>query len=332
MYSLFVGIDVSKADIHVAICVDGKSQFIDGFSNDHDGFQEMIKSIKHRSDIPQDKWFICFENTGVYSKSLLEYLISRQILCREENALKVSKSMGFRRGKDDKIDAQDLSLYAYRHRDSLQPTELAPVAIRRLKKLLSRRELLVKHRKALEVSLKDQHLDYESKLYEQMIQNNQDVIALYKRQIRNIENLIAQTIDETPELKTNDRLIQSIKGIGPIISAYLIAYTDNFKSFENARKFACYCGIAPFPNRSGSSIKGKSKVSPMANKKIKGVLTNGAQSAIAFDNQIRIYYLRKRAEGKQYGTVINAVKNKMIQRVFAVIKRQSPYVELGTYI
>ena len=46
MYSLFTGIDVSKADIHVAICVDGKSQFINEFSNDHDGFQEMIKSIK----------------------------------------------------------------------------------------------------------------------------------------------------------------------------------------------------------------------------------------------------------------------------------------------
>jgi transposase len=261
----------------------------------------------------------------------LEWLVSQQISCREENALLISRSMGLRRGKDDKVDARDICLYAFRHRDSLKPTQLTKSAITRLKKLLSRRSFIVRQKHACQVSLKEQKVELEPALYQILSDQNDRLIELYNEQLKDIEQLIRQTIKQDPVMKKNDQLAQSVKGIGPVISAFILAYTHNFERFDNARSFACYSGIAPFPNRSGTSLKGKTRVSPLANKKIKALLSNGANSAIAFDKELKAYYQRKRAEGKEYGTVLNAVKNKLVQRVFAVIKRQTPYVPMMNY-
>lgn len=331
MYSFFVGIDVSKYFFNACAFVDEQPQDIGQFSNDHDGFVKLVDVLDKVTDCSKVDWFICFENTGSYSKTLLEWLASQQIPCREENALLISRSMGFRRGKDDKIDARDICLYAFRHRDSIKPTELTKTGIKRLKKLLSRRTFLMRQRHACKLSLKDQRLEMEPEIFLQLNEQNQQLISMYEEQISAAEQLIEQTIYEDSELKKNNQLAQSVKGIGPITSAFLIAYTHNFERFDNARQFACYSGIAPFPNRSGVTIRGKTKVSPMANKQIKAILSNGANSAIVFDKELKLYYQRKRAEGKAYGTVINAVKNKLVQRVFAVIKRQTPFVPMMNY-
>ena len=111
-----------------------------------------------------------------------------------------------------------------------------------------------------------------------------------------------------------------------VIGAFMLVSTNNFTGFENGRKYACYSGIAPFPNESGSSIKGKTKVSHLANKKIKTLLSNGANSAKSYDPEIKAYYQRKIKEGKDHKSVINAISCKLVNRVFAVVKRQTPYV------
>jgi transposase len=110
----------------------------------------------------------------------------------------------------------------------------------------------------------------------------------------------------------------------------MIALTENFTTFSNARQFACYAGIAPFPNQSGIR-KGKRRVNKMANKKIKALLSLGAISACSYDKQMKAYRQRKLEEGKSKLVVLNNVKNKLVHRMFAVIKRQSPFVELNTY-
>lgn len=158
-------------------------------------------------------------------------------------------------------------------------------------------------------------------------QQNQTLLGIYLSQIKAIETEIRETIKEDKDLKTSNELIQSIKGIGPIIGAYLIAFTDNFRKFDNARKFACYCGIAPFSNQSGKYV-GKSSVSHLANKKIKSILSNAVPMTVLYDPQLGRYKQAKLLEGKTKGIIMNNIKNKLIQRVFAVVKRQSPYVIL----
>ncbi|NNF75086.1 MAG: IS110 family transposase [Flavobacteriaceae bacterium] len=332
MYSLYVGIDISKLSFHAAM-LSGNNTVVDlgCFTNDYSGFENLIVRLKQESKCEKNEWFICFENTGTYSKSLLEWLVSQQIPCREENALRISRSMGLRRGKDDKVDARDICVYAFRHRDTLKPTQLTKPGISRLRKLLSRRSFVIRQKHGCQVSLKEQKSELDVDLNKIMSDQNDRLLQLYNEQLTVLEKLIRETIEKDPAMKKNDQLAQSVKGIGPITSAFIIAHTHNFERFENARQFACYSGIAPFPNRSGTSLKGKTRVSPFGNKQLKALLSNCANAAIAFDKELKSYYLRKKAEGKEYGTVLNAVKNKLVQRVFAVIKRQSPYVPLMNY-
>ena len=331
MYSFIVGCDMSKAFFDVSYWSDGQAIYLGRFANQRKGFKKMMCELKEKTDCKKISWLICFENTGVYSKALLEWLYSQQIPCREENALRIQKSTGLRRGKDDKMDSKRICQYAFEKRDTLEASTLADPLITQLKKLLSRRTLLVKHKTALSNSLKEQKSILDPELYESIQSQNENLLALYNQQIQQIDRKIKEVLKANEKLKKNAQLTQSVIGIGPITSAFIIAFTENFTCFTEGRRFASFCGIAPFPNESGTR-SGPAKVSPMANKKIKGLLSNGVQAAIQHDPQIRNYFQKKKAEGKHEGCIYNAIKNKMIHRLFAVIKRQTPYVKLPAYV
>ena len=108
----------------------------------------------------------------------------------------------------------------------------------------------------------------------------------------------------------------------------MIIATDNFQKFENWRKFASYCGVAPFPYQSGTSIKGRSKVSQIANKKIKALIHMCAINTIQHNPEMKIYYEKRLELGKNKMSTINIIRNKLIARIFAVIRRQTPYVDI----
>lgn len=331
MYSIFVGIDIAKLSFEACLLFDGQPNHLGKFNNNEQGFKDLVSRISSLTSCERSSWFFCFENTGAYSKSIVYWLHQHEIAFREENPIKISKSLGLKRGKDDKSDAHAISIYAYRLRDAIQPSRISSKVISRLKKLLSKRTYLVKKRAAAKTNLKSHLADLDHCLISLFQEQHDVLINVYTQQIKYLEALIEQSLKESKELNKNHQLAQSVIGIGPITSASIIAVTHNYEFFQNARQFACYSGIAPFPNSSGTSIRGKNKVSHMANKRIKTLLSNAANSAIVHDRELKTYYNRKRKEGKQYGTVINAIKNKMVQRVFAVINRQTPYVPLAQY-
>ncbi len=330
MYTLFIGSDMSKHFYDVSYYSKDRPVYLSRYSNEIDGFKKMVKDLRKIKKIPKSSWLVCFENTGVYSKAFFEWLVSQQIPCLEENALQISKSRGIRRGKNDQIDSKDICRYAYEKRDSLKAKTLPKPLITKLKKLLSRRNLLVRQKQSLSVSLKEQKQVMDPKLYKIMDVQNSQLLDLYTEQIRELDQMIEDTIGDDDEMKANYELAKSVVGVGPVISAYMIAITENFTCFENSRKYCTYCGIAPFPYQSGL-MKGKSSISHIANKHMKGLLSNGVNAAIRYDKEIGFYYTRKLAEGKQKGVVLNAIKNKLVHRVFAVIKRQTPYVKMMNY-
>ena len=153
-------------------------------------------------------------------------------------------------------------------------------------------------------------------------------LKLLQIDLKEIEKEIIELLDTNDMFYKNYKLLLSITGIGLVNAVMIIIYSNNFEGITNARSFACYCGVAPFEYSSATSIRGKTRVSNLANKAIKANLTNAARSAIVHDNELKIYYKRKREEGKAHGTVINAVKFKIISRAFAVIKRQTPFVKM----
>ncbi|MFC2112889.1 transposase, partial [Bacteroidota bacterium] len=145
--------------------------------------------------------------------------------------------------------------------------------------------------------------------------------------IGRIDDQIKDLIKSDDSLKKNFDLATSVKGIGLVIAAFMLVTTNNFTSFEDGRKYACYSGIAPFESSSGN-FQGKAKVSHLANKRVKALLSNGANAAYKWDPEIKAYYERKIKEGKHHKLVINSIRCKLVNRVFAVVKRQTPYVNI----
>ena len=243
----------------------------------------------------------------------------------------IAKSKGLRRGKNDRVDAGVICTYCFEKRDSLEPSQLTKPELVKLKKLLARRDLLVRQKQSMSVSLKDQKETLDPTLLELFESQNQELMTMFQDQIKRVETEIEKVIKEDPEMRKNDELAQSVVGIGQVTSAYMIATTNNFTTFATARQFASYSGIAPFLHNQSGQRQGTNRVSHFANKKLKSLFSMGVLSAIRYDQEICTYYERKLAEGKKKGIVLNAVKNKLVQRVFAVIKRQTPYVKLATY-
>jgi transposase len=146
--------------------------------------------------------------------------------------------------------------------------------------------------------------------------------------IKQVEAAIKELIKADAALLNNYKLLVSIKAIGFVTAVYMLAYTENFCKFLNSRKFACYAGLAPFEHTSGTSLRGKNRVSHYANKKAKCLLNLAASVAIQHNPEMKAYYQRRVAEGKSKMGVLNIIRNKLVDRMFAVIKRGTGYQEV----
>lgn len=132
-------------------------------------------------------------------------------------------------------------------------------------------------------------------------------------------------------MRKNYELLISLKGIGLVVGCQLIYHTGNFTRFANWRAFSSYCGTAPFEHRSGTSIHRRKQCHYLGDRKMKSLLSMASVSAIQHDAELRLYYKRKLAEGKDKMVAVNNVRNKLIARAFAVVKRGTPYVVLNQY-
>ena len=140
---------------------------------------------------------------------------------------------------------------------------------------------------------------------------------------KDIEKEMVKLMETSEELALNYQILISFKGIGPITAAALIIYTSNFKKFDNPRKFACYCGIAPFGKQSGTSINTKPHVSRFAHIGIKAAMVQACKSAMQHNAVIKVYAQRLYAKGKHEGFVMNNVKNKVMHIIFKMIQTQT---------
>lgn len=165
------------------------------------------------------------------------------------------------------------------------------------------------------------------------VNKKDSVIAIAKEKIKanetyisKIEEEIMNLINENSALLQNYKILMSIKGIGPVNTWMTLAYTENFTSFTDARKYAVFVGVVPFDNSSGTSIKGKKKVNYIAHKELKQELNQAAKSAIVYDPELMSYAERK-CKNKCYPLALNNVKFKLILRMFSLVKRGEMYVE-----
>lgn len=323
-----IGIDVSKLTLDVFIHT-LKHHFV--VSNNPVGFSKLLQVIWKKLPDKKRNLFFCFEDTGKYSLPLCIFLNAEKLSFAMVPALDIKRSIGMVRGKSDMKDASIIALYAWRKKDEIKATIFPAGSIIHIKQLLSLRNKLVKHKRAYQTGMQDVQ-DYfkegDSQFY---LVVNKRVIQSLSSEIKSIEKEIGAIIKTDPETQTNFKILKTVPGIGKIIAFYMIAYTHNFTKFESARKFCCYCGIAPFENRSGTSLRGRTKVNPLANKMIKSLLNMGALAATRNNPEFKSYYHNRVEKGHNKMSTLNIIRNKIVFRAFSVVKRGSPYINLHKF-
>jgi transposase len=317
-----IGADLSKKTIDLFshstnhhVCIE----------NSQAGFKKLLHWLRQQQ-INTGEAMIVMEHTGLYSFCLETFLHQHQILFTKVNALAVKRSMGLVRGKSDKIDAKRLAVYGYEKRTQLVAEPPVSAELQRLQLLYSARERLVKQRVALLNAL-EEFINIGLAKRDPILLSQKRVIRNLEKEMLIIETEITRVIHQDESLRKNHSLLQSIKGVGKVLATATIIKTKNFTRFSNPRKFACFCGTAPFENSSGTSIRGRTKVSHLADKQMKTLLDLSAKAAIQFDKELKAYYQRRTTEGKPKMSTINIVRNKILYRMFAVIKRQTPFIE-----
>ena len=323
-----IGIDVSKSTVDVFI-YSTKDKAL--FENTLKGLKALIEWVFSKSPHSRGETFFVYEHTGLYAEHLTNVLSKGQLYYSAVSGLQIKKSLGIARGKDDSVDARRIALYGYRLREELEADPPVDMAIKKLGTLSTLRKRIVRERAGYLGSLKEQKRILSAKDYQFVFSVQSRIIKMLGKEIEAIESEIKAIIDQDMELKKLYGLILSVKGVGPVTAVSLIVHTHGFRKFSTWRKFASYCGIAPFPYRSGSSIRGRTKVSNLANKEIKTLLNMCALSAIKHSPEMKLYYERRTGMGKHKMSTINIIRNKLVARIFAVVNRGTEYVDVLKY-
>lgn len=324
-FKWFIGIDISKKTLDATMYDKAslkKPKHIK-VSNNLNGFRELIRWIRKQGSLIEES-LISMEHTGVYGNDLAVFLDQKRISYSMVSPLHIKRSLGLTRGKNDKVDSFQISRFCYLHREELQLSKFPSITIQKLRGLINERERIVKMQATEKQVLKELKVQSSGSSNKRVKAR----LAHFSQDINSIEREIEQIINAEPDIQENYILARSVIGIGMVNAVLFIIYSNNFQGFANARKYACYSGIAPFENSSGTSIRGKTKVSHLANKRIKVNLSNGARSAVQNDPELQLYYKRKAKEGKEHGVIMNAIKFKLITRVFAVVNRGTPFVKM----
>lgn len=326
----FLGIDVSKPyfDATILPVINHQKQPIETvrFNNTSDGikcYEKWLKSYKVSFD---DKTLLVIENTGIYHRLLWAFCSKNNLPIHIGNAAHIKWSFGIARSKNDKIDSVRLCSYAYKHCDELKATPVLDPVLLQLKDLTTSRNRLLSQINSIKVYIKELKNVSEKSVQKLLEQAHKAAIDGIAKSIKSIEVEIAKIITENEAIKTNYNLLITVPGIGHLTAVYMICCTNNFICRISGKQLACYAGVVPFEHTSGISVKGRNRVHKMANKDLKKLLHLCALTAIQHYEEFKTYYTRKKQEGKNSMSILNAIRNKIVLRAVAVVNNQKPYV------
>jgi len=327
-YQSFVGIDISKRSFDVAVRLE-QSEETDhrSFANTPKGYKALarwlvLSKVDYRSSL------FCLENTGIYHRRLVRYLLKQEANVWVQSPLEIKRSLGLQRGKSDKADARRICQYAqerYRKARLYGPRESR---LQRIADLMALRDRLVNYLKGLRTPVRELASIGLIQESEQMRQACEQSLKTIKAELGHLESLIQRLISEDERLNRAYQSAVSVQGVGFVAAVRLLICTDAFRRFDNPKELASYAGIAPFGYQSGTSLRARDRVHPFANKVLKAALHMCALNAIRCNAEIKAYYLRKVAEGKHKMLVLNAVRNKLLHRVCACVKQGRTYTPM----
>ena len=308
----FFGIDISKDVFDVVDHADNHYQY----KNDSSGFKEFYKILTEQSHC-------VMEVTGSYYQTLATWLYAKSVDVSVVNPVSVKRfiQMRLKTSKTDKLDARMIRLYSESEGPELwQPPSQYIIEANELHKLIV---LLLKQRTAL-----------KNKLHGLKAKGitTSAVVRSLRRQIRNLDNEVSalelklEGVVKDHQADLMSRLC-SIPGIGKRTAIYLIVLTQGFEKFETSRQLISYFGLNPTIHESGSSIRGRSRISKTGNNHIRNLLFMCSFTACEHNKSCREIYQRITAKGKSKKLALIAVANKLLKQSLAIAKSGLYYDE-----
>ncbi len=326
----YIGCDVSKNELDFAVFKGNAFVLHQEIKNEQKSIAGFFNELRSLPGFDLSKAIVCMEHTGIYNNPLLVYLEKNKGNICLETALQIKNSQGSVRGKNDKIDSIRIAEYAYTFREKLKLWRPKREVVQKLARLSVDRDRILLAKNMLVVPLKEIKGFVSSRIVKESQMLFSKTLKALESDLAKIEKLIQEVIKSDEELSRLFGIITSVQGIGPVTAIGLIVTSNEFKDISEPKKYACYAGVAPFVRESGI-FKGRGRVSQMANKNMKTLLHMAALSAIQSNSDMKQYYQRKTQEEKKNKmSVLNAVRNKLIHRIFSCVNQNRKYDKIYT--
>jgi transposase len=325
-YLHYIGIDISKSTLDLTLMKNKTVVRSDVIGNNVIEIKQLAKEYKSLDGLTISNTVFGMEDTGIYTNPLKEALQKLGANIVIESGSHIRNSLGNIRGKTDKIDSERIALYLYKSRDVLSMWQPRRAIIDQLASLSTLRNRLIALQTAMGTPLKeDAGFVKVGFIKANNMLCSRSLLAM-QADIKDIDASIKETWLADERLNRLMQLVLSVPSIGVVTALQIIITTNEFKNISTPKKFACYSGVAPFPYKSGTSVSKKTRVSKIANKKMKSLLHICAFNARRCVPDIKEYYLRKtQVEGKAKMLVFNAIRYKLILRVFACVNGDRLY-------
>jgi len=320
MYS--IGLDVSKSSINVFISSEELDLEIENSLKSLKSFYTKLKKI-YKKEI--DKVVFVFEPTGSYSVLLHQFCASKNIqifMINPKQARNFSKAIA-QRNKSDLIDARVLSqaISIARKGEIAVPT-IDPI-VEEIKELMSYYKLKVKQRVQLSNHLEALFVKNSNKVLVKTIEKE---LKTLKKQEENILESIYSIIKNDETLLNKYNSIISIKGVGNIAAIVLLHLFIKYPN-ANQRQIVSLTGLDPIVRESGTSVRGKDRISKAGARIYRGSLFMAVMSATRFNKQMKLFYERLKENGKHTTVAQIAVMRKLVIIAHSLYKNEELYNE-----
>jgi len=312
----YLGVDISKKTFDITLLISDKS-ISKKFSNDVKGFKDLLSWLKKQN---VSEPHACLEATGFYSEALAEFLFDREYAVSVINpvCIKHYAQSRLKRHKTDKIDSTLIAEYCKIHNPTLWRKPTAD-----LKKLRELSRCL----EDLKIQLNQvvNHLEKKSRSSKLVINTWTSLKSKLEKQMEKIYTEIDNLFKANDDLDKKRKNLETIPGIGKKTAITLLAEIPDINSFKNSRQLVAFAGLVPSQKFSGSSVKGRSKLSKMGSGHLRKALFFPAITAKKFNPMIKDFCKRLEQKRKHSFVIIGAAMHKLLSIVFAVLKNNTVF-------
>ncbi|MCA1634472.1 MAG: IS110 family transposase [Acidobacteria bacterium] len=311
-----LGLDIAKVKFNACLIREGGKFRHKVFPNNPAGFAQLSDWLARQG---VERVHACMEATGSYGDSLAAYLHEAGHIVSQVNpaAIKAYAQSHLSRTKNDRVDAALIASFCVERR----PPAWHPPApeLRELQALVRRLDSLVEMRTMEENRLSS------GVTVEAVRESVEELIAHLAQQIKRTEALIRAHIDSDPGLRRQRELLDSIPGVGEATAAVLLAEVPDIKEYRSARQVAAFAGLVPRERQSGSSVRGRVRLSKIGNSRLRKALYFPAVTAIRCSPFFQAWVEGLRQRGKSKMAVIGAVMRKLVHLAYGVLKTGRPF-------